>query len=594
MTNQFQIKEGDTRPTLDYTLQRNGSIIDLRNADYVSLKVEDPENNAVYINVEASIVDSANGKVSYTLADNDHLPIGEYQAEFKIHWTDGGTQTVPHDGYIQIEVNRPIGDVDPGEVDDPDITVTTVYTDNIAANSGTEITLRDIINADLNTITGLPDPTADSDAAHKAYVDTHTSDTNNPHNTTLEEARTAGNTLAGSVDAGGNDFNNVGALHTGQINSDWYLTTTPQDIADAVTAINDNGGGMILLPYTGTGTPLDVSGLSLPLDITTDDVKIVGYGPEATRIDTGDSPLFRCDSDVYWHTDFNGFRIDKGSATGGLILDHWHGECKRVFVNGTGGVGFECTGIYSATFDLCRSKGNVVNWRVRKSTTGNSRLTIQNTISSQATGPASVVLDNSGTDGGIDTPKILNCLFIDNEKRALTIKGARNPVISDGCRFETNDQSDSGVPDINLTTDDGGTVVWDGVIRDCEFVGLPSGSTTNVDFAIQANSSRASGEEHGLKVEGNLFRDYATRAIDITTTAEDVYIGENSYDGVAAKYNPENGVRCVANGLGYNAGDPSAGGDWNTNGYEGVVIRDTTNANTYLYNNGTWSQIASA
>lgn len=52
--------------------------------------------------------------------------------------------------------------------------------------------------------------------------------------------------------------------------------------------------------------------------------------------------------------------------------------------------------------------------------------------------------------------------------------------------------------------------------------------------------------------------------------------------------------RIVRNGRGVNDGDPSAGGQWNGHGYEGLIVRDTTNANTYIYNNGTWSQIASA
>jgi len=54
------------------------------------------------------------------------------------------------------------------------------------------------------------------------------------------------------------------------------------------------------------------------------------------------------------------------------------------------------------------------------------------------------------------------------------------------------------------------------------------------------------------------------------------------------------GTRIVLNGVGLNAGDPNTTGDWNGNGKEGVKVRDTTNSNTYLYNNGTWSQIASA
>jgi hypothetical protein len=53
-------------------------------------------------------------------------------------------------------------------------------------------------------------------------------------------------------------------------------------------------------------------------------------------------------------------------------------------------------------------------------------------------------------------------------------------------------------------------------------------------------------------------------------------------------------TRSVWDGLGYNDGDPSSTGQWSGNGYEGLRVRDTTNNNTYLYNDGSWSQIASA
>lgn len=52
------------------------------------------------------------------------------------------------------------------------------------------------------------------------------------------------------------------------------------------------------------------------------------------------------------------------------------------------------------------------------------------------------------------------------------------------------------------------------------------------------------------------------------------------------------GTRTTINDLGLNAGDPSSTGDWNGNGYEGVVVKDTTNGPTYKYVNGSWEQIA--
>lgn len=45
----------------------------------------------------------------------------------------------------------------------------------------------------------------------KLEFDNHVNDLNNPHDTDLEEARSAGNTLSGSIDMGGNQINNLGA-----------------------------------------------------------------------------------------------------------------------------------------------------------------------------------------------------------------------------------------------------------------------------------------------------------------------------------------------------------------------------------------------
>lgn len=50
----------------------------------------------------------------------------------------------------------------------------------------------------------------------------------------------------------------------------------------------------------------------------------------------------------------------------------------------------------------------------------------------------------------------------------------------------------------------------------------------------------------------------------------------------------DNGTRTIRNGVGKNAGDPSAGGDWNGHGYEGLMVYDTTNDVKYWFINGNW------
>lgn len=114
---------------------------------------------------------------------------------------------------------------------------------------------------------------------------------------------------------------------------------------------------------------------------------------------------------------------------------------------------------------------------------------------------------------------------------------------------------------------------------------------------INVSDCRIESADNGFYVLGN---NATIQGCDITGSASqdiqldgatDCRISDTRYSAFVAKNNAD---RYTLDGLGVNSGDPSAGGVWNGNGYEGVIVRDTTNANTYIYNNGGWSQIASA
>lgn len=127
-------------------------------------------------------------------------------------------------------------------------------------------------------------------------------------------------------------------------------------------------------------------------------------------------------------------------------------------------------------------------------------------------------------------------------------------------------------------------------------------NTDDNDFSWALRAGRGSSVPfENVVVRGNaVIDDRGTTlhyiGLEVESNGAWVNVGDNivrgATDGVR---NIETGVtNLVANGLGYNAGDPSTTGDWNGNGIEGLTVRDTTNSNTYIYNNGTWSQIASA
>lgn len=117
------------------------------------------------------------------------------------------------------------------------------------------------------------------------------------------------------------------------------------------------------------------------------------------------------------------------------------------------------------------------------------------------------------------------------------------------------------------------TVFNNVIIRANDGYGIFMNNINNVSFV---NCRALNNTDEGFYIKGVDTRLHNTQAIGNGTNIRD------------------EGTRTVIEGLGKNAGDPSATGDWNGYGYEGLIIRDTTNANTYIYNNGVWSQIASA
>lgn len=218
----FTIKEGDTQPTFEYRLSRHNRPIDLRDATAVEFKVAEAGSDSLAIDSTATIVQASKGVVEYTFGETT-LPEGDYDAEFRIDWGGGDEQTVPHDGYLRIVVDERIdGEIDPDEWDDPDITVTTVYADNLAANTGSTVSLTD------------------------------------------------------GLDAGGTDIDNVGALHTAGIeNVADHIVDESDDLKDVLN--NQIEGGDIV--FVGPGEYVHKN-----IKPSVDNVRLVGANPFTTTI----------------------------------------------------------------------------------------------------------------------------------------------------------------------------------------------------------------------------------------------------------------------------------------------------------------------
>jgi len=88
----------------------------------------------------------------------------------------------------------------------------------------------------------------------QSNLDGHVGDTDNPHLTTLEEARVESNTLSGPVDHGGNDINSVGTASVGALEAEKIpvvnntIFVEPSDDLAFVLDDADSGSTIYLLP----------------------------------------------------------------------------------------------------------------------------------------------------------------------------------------------------------------------------------------------------------------------------------------------------------------------------------------------------------
>lgn len=108
MATTIYIKEGDTARAWTDTLTLDGDPIDLTDATVVLVKrrvgVCDSEER-----LEADIVSSAAGTVSYQPLENDVEIAGTFELEWEITFSDDSVLTVPTSGYIRLIILRDLG-----------------------------------------------------------------------------------------------------------------------------------------------------------------------------------------------------------------------------------------------------------------------------------------------------------------------------------------------------------------------------------------------------------------------------------------------------------------------------------------------------
>lgn len=158
-----------------------------------------------------------------------------------------------------------------------------------------------------------------------------------------------------------------------------------------------------------------------------------------------------------------------------------------------------------------------------------------------------------------------------------------------GCKFEAADQHN-----VNIDATDGG-------MTDLHFVGcnFNAAATLAADntydgFIVQRASggNTASGVMAGCTFQQSSGTNNPRYHLNFSSAVAANWRVEGcKFDGNAqtgAFNHHANAVRCVINGLGINVGDPTSTGQWNANGQEGVMVRDTGGSTVYIYAGGAW------
>lgn len=106
MADTFYIKRGDTAPAILYKLLPTPLDI---SGGTVRFQVRDATGTTV-IDSDGEIVDPGPDApvVRYNWTEADTATPGEYEAEFRLTYSDGGIETFPNIGFIQVIISEDV------------------------------------------------------------------------------------------------------------------------------------------------------------------------------------------------------------------------------------------------------------------------------------------------------------------------------------------------------------------------------------------------------------------------------------------------------------------------------------------------------
>lgn len=103
----FEIKAGDTSPSIEYTLQdSNNNAIDITGHNEVEFHMVELESRETVVNDDTNgnvvVSDAENGRVKYEWTAEDTAESGLYLAEWEVTYADNTVETFPNNDHIVV------------------------------------------------------------------------------------------------------------------------------------------------------------------------------------------------------------------------------------------------------------------------------------------------------------------------------------------------------------------------------------------------------------------------------------------------------------------------------------------------------------
>ena len=105
MTETFFIKRGDTSPAIRYLLDPATTVL-----SGATVRFQMRERGGAQVIDAPALVITATGQptVQYNWLTADTVTAGQFEAEFRVVYTDGTIETFPNSGYIAVRITEDV------------------------------------------------------------------------------------------------------------------------------------------------------------------------------------------------------------------------------------------------------------------------------------------------------------------------------------------------------------------------------------------------------------------------------------------------------------------------------------------------------